>query len=127
MPARIFIMDDDKELSEELVEILNHEGYFVKAEHDGLKGMELIEKGGYDLILLDLKLPGLSGFDILKKIREKNINIKIIIISGRPKNSSLFNKSKTNEEEDLLRFANEIISKPFNIKAMLNKIRELLI
>ena len=84
MPAKILIIDDDKELCDGLIEVLSGEGYLVNAEYDGLKGKEAVEKGGYDLLLLDLKLPGLNGLDILKKIKEKNIRIKIIIVSGRP-------------------------------------------
>jgi len=56
MPAKIFIIDDDKELCEEITEILSGEGYLINAEYDGLKGKEAVEKGGYDLLLLDLKI-----------------------------------------------------------------------
>ncbi|MDD5773519.1 MAG: response regulator [bacterium] len=131
MPAKIFIIDDDKELCEEVIEIMRDEGYLISAEYDGLKGKEAVEKGGYDLLLLDLKLPGLSGFDVLKQIREKNIRIKVIIVSGRPQYNGLFNenavcKNKDKEEEEILKLADGIISKPFEIKIMLNKIKELL-
>lgn len=132
MPVKTLIIDDDKELCEEIVEILSSEGYLIKAEYDGLKGKNEVEKGGYDLLLLDLKLPGLSGFDILKNIREKNIRIKVIVVSGRPQDNSLirenaFYPSKDKEEEDILKLADGIISKPFEVKTMLNKIKEILI
>ena len=131
MPAKILIIDDDKELCEEIIEILGGEGYLIKAEYDGLNGKEAVEKDGYDLLLLDLKLPGLSGFDVLKRIRAKNIRIKIIVVSGRPKNDGLFRentvfKDSDKEEEDTLKLADGIISKPFEVKTMLNKIKELL-
>jgi DNA-binding response OmpR family regulator len=128
MPAKILIIDDDKELCEGLIEVLSGEGYLVNAAYDGLKGKEAVEKGGYDLLLLDLKLPGLSGFDIFKSIREQNIRIKVIIVSGRPQEKILFreNAVKNNGEEDILKLADGIINKPFDVKIMLNKIKELL-
>jgi DNA-binding response OmpR family regulator len=131
MPAKILIIDDDKELCEGLIEVLSGEGYLVNAEYDGLKGKAAVEKDGYDLLLLDIKLSGLNGFDILKGIREKNIRIKVIIVSGRPQKNSLFRenvvcKGKDMEEENILKLADGIICKPFEIKKMLNKIKELL-
>lgn len=132
MPAKILIIDDDKELCEEIKEILSGEGYFINAEYDGLKGKEAVEKYGYDLLLLDLKLPGLSGYDILKNIRKENIRIKVIIVSGRPNNDGLLRsnivyKDIDREEEDILKLADGIINKPFEVIVMLNKIKELLV
>ncbi|MEW6088341.1 MAG: response regulator [bacterium] len=131
MQPRIFIIDDDKELCEEITEILSGEGYSVNAAYDGLKGKKIIENGNYDLLILDIKLPGLNGFEVLKSIRGKNIKIKIIIISGRPKNTSLMDENKIQkkiyiDEETTLKLADAVISKPFDIKIMLEKVRELL-
>lgn len=132
MPAKIFIIDDDKELCDEMTQILTDEGYSITSEYDGLKGKEAVEKGGYDLLLLDLKIPGLSGFDVLKKIREKNVRIKVIIVSGRPQNNGLIMENaacnnNNKEEEDILKMADGIISKPFEVETILSEIKKILI
>lgn len=120
MIKRILIIDDDKEMCEELREILKDEGYNVSAALDGLEVKSLIEKFNYDILLLDLKLPGISGFDILKNIKEKDMKLKVIIITGNPL------KTLLKEEVETLKLADEIISKPFDIEVVLGKIKELL-
>ncbi|MCX5708894.1 MAG: response regulator [Candidatus Omnitrophica bacterium] len=129
MKKKILIVDDDEEICEEFSEILRGEHYLVETAYDGLKAGLMIGKGGYDLIILDLKLPGLSGFELLKMIRENKILSRVLILTGRP----LLNKKAlkelpgTNkEEEKILKLADGIVNKPFDIKYLLNKIKELI-
>ena len=129
MKKKILIVDDDEEICDELSEILRGERFQVEAVYDGLKASPMIEKGGYNLILLDLKLPNLSGFELLKMIRQKKILSRVLILTGRP----LLNKKALKElaiqnekEENILKLADGIINKPFDVKALLNKIKELL-
>ncbi len=69
MAKKILIIDDDKELCEEMAEILKGEGYDVSTAFDGLAGKKLIEENHYNLLLLDVKLPDINGLDILKSMR----------------------------------------------------------
>ena len=62
MKKKILIVDDDEEICEEFSEILKGQHYLVETAFDGLKASAMIVKGEYDLVILDLKLPGLSGF-----------------------------------------------------------------
>jgi DNA-binding response OmpR family regulator len=128
MKKKILIVDDDEEICEEFSEILREESYAVDTAFDGLKASLMIVKGRYDLIILDLKLPGLSGFELLDLIRKKKIPSRVLILTGRP----LLNKKAlrglpgTNkEEEKILKLADGIINKPFDVKWLLNKIQEL--
>ena len=125
---KILIIDDDEEMCEEIAEFLIDAGYDVSMVFNGKKGEKLIEKYDYNILLLDLKIPGLSGLDILKNIKEKNKKLKILILTGRPLLKKLLKENgddEDNEEDTLLNLADGIINKPFNAITLLNKIKEL--
>jgi len=67
---RLLIIDDDTRLSEMLVEYLAPEGIELTAVASGIQGLRSAQRENYDLIILDVMLPGLSGFDLLKQLRE---------------------------------------------------------
>lgn len=80
----IVLVEDEKTLAN-LIELrLGRAGYKVETAYDGQKGLDLILKSNPDLVLLDIMLPGLSGFDILNKLKEEHLlpNLPIIIISN---------------------------------------------
>jgi len=78
----ILIIDDEKEICESIKMILEYEDYSVDYTTDSNKGLEKLEYGIYDALLLDIQMPDKSGFDILKFINEKNLDIKVIVISA---------------------------------------------
>jgi len=126
MKKRILVLDDDEELCEEITEILIDEGYRVTTAFDGLKGKRLVEKYDYDILILDIKMPGLSGLDILESIKGQSKEVKVIILTGRPLSKELQEGSICKDkEEKILRLADGIINKPFDIEVLLNKIKEL--
>lgn len=126
MKKRILVLDDDEELCEEITEILIDEGYRVTTAFDGLKGKRLVEKYDYDILILDVKMPGLSGLDILESIKGQNKEVKVIILTGRPLSKELQERRICKDkEEKILRLADGIINKPFDIEVLLNKIKEL--
>jgi two-component system, OmpR family, copper resistance phosphate regulon response regulator CusR len=130
MKAKILIVDDDEEICEELSETLKGKGYQVEAAFDGMRAIQMIFRTEYALILLDLKLPSLSGFEVLKLTRQKNIKTKILILTGRPllkKKEPLKEPTIQDEDEErTLKLADGIINKPFDINYLLNKIKDLL-
>jgi DNA-binding response OmpR family regulator len=130
MKNKILIVDDDEEICEELAEILKGEGYQVEVVFDGFKAGFMIEKSGYNLILLDLKIPNLSGFELLKIIRKKKILSRVLILTGRPllkKSESLKELTvQSEEEEKILKLADGIINKPFDVRYLLGRIKEML-
>lgn len=69
---RILVVEDEKELRELYVDILKQEGYEVDFAADGEEGYKVMLKGGYDLVLLDLMLPIMDGFQILEKLKTEN-------------------------------------------------------
>jgi DNA-binding response OmpR family regulator len=126
MTKKILIINDDEEMCEEMAEILEDEGYYVNTTFSGYEGKKLIEKNDYDILLLDLKLPGLHGLEILKSIREKNIRSKVIVITGRPLITGLFKEEVYYEDqkECITKLADALITKPFDIEKLLGKIKE---
>ena len=66
---RILLIDDDVELCSLLKQLLGREGFDVATEHDGLHGLERAKESSYDLVLLDVMLPGIDGFEVLRRLR----------------------------------------------------------
>lgn len=111
---KILVVEDNQDLSESLREILHMEGHIVDTAYDGREVLPLIEKINYDLIILDIMLPGLDGYSIAKIIREKGIQTPIIMLTALGQ-----------LEEKLRGFklgADDYIVKPFEIPELLARI-----
>ena len=76
---RILIVEDEINIADGLQTVLHKEGYETDAVYDGLSGLDYIMSGIYDLILLDIMLPKMSGLDVLKKAREEGADVPIIL------------------------------------------------
>lgn len=129
MSKKILVVDDDEELCEEITGILEAEGYAVSTVFDGSLAKPLIEKEGFDLIILDMKIPRIKGAEILKSIKEKNIPAKVMVWTGSPVVDKFLKKEPLNiqlEEEGALKLADAFIGKPFSVEAALKKIKELI-
>jgi DNA-binding NtrC family response regulator len=129
MNNKILIVDDDEELCEELSDTLSGEGYSVNCVHNGEEGKNLIIKDIYDVVLLDIKLPRLNGYEILKLTKDRHSKSKIFILSGRPNIKILPTESMTLQqkiEEDALKLADKIFSKPFDVQNILEAIKNAL-
>lgn len=124
---KLLLIDDDEELCMELREFLEAEGFEVDMAFNGLQGLQLLREGHYHIIILDLKLPGLNGYDVLKDIRKTAQPVKVLVLSGKPLGEPLFKKDGTSqdEEEKILNMADVVMNKPFMIKEFLQKIKEL--
>jgi two-component system response regulator CpxR len=82
MNHKILIIDDDRELTELLTEYLTPEGFVTASVHDGGKGVEKALAESFDVIILDVMLPELNGFQVLKAIREKK-NTPVLMLTAR--------------------------------------------
>ena len=110
----ILIVEDNMELSGLLTDFLRSEDYTVSAVDNGEKALSLYEKYGARLVLLDISLPGMDGFAVCKRIREKD-NTPIIILTART--------SKDDKLSGLLTGADDYIEKPYDIDILLAKIK----
>ena len=86
---KILIVDDEKPICDLIDLNLSAAGYFCKSVQDGMKAIELIEKETFDLILLDIMLPGVDGFDIMEYIRPLKIPVIFITAKGDVKDRAL--------------------------------------
>ena len=111
---RILLAEDDKEISEMLEEFLIQEAFEVVPAFDGLEACEKFEDGEFDLVLLDLMIPKMSGMDVMKTIREKSV-VPILIVSAK---DSLLDKSLGLELG-----ADDYITKPFVMAEVLARIK----
>jgi DNA-binding response OmpR family regulator len=84
MKAKILVVEDEKSLSDAYKIILKSSGYIVKIAEDGAEGLELADSFKPDLILLDLRMPRVSGIDFLKKyqVTDKHPHVKVIVFSN---------------------------------------------
>ena len=82
MDNRLLLVDDDKELCRMLQDYLAQECFLADVVHDGESAIEKIQTGDYELVVLDLMLPGLSGFEVLKTIRETS-SIPTLMLTAR--------------------------------------------
>ncbi|WP_420264964.1 response regulator transcription factor [Candidatus Magnetominusculus dajiuhuensis] len=117
MMNNILIIDDDVELCVLLSDYLTLEGFEVDAVHDGLKGVDRAVSGQYALIVLDVMLPGINGFEVLRRIRTVS-RVPVIILTAR------------GEEVDrivgLEIGADDYLPKPFNPRELVARIRAVL-
>ena len=111
---RILIVEDEKALANLIADRLKKEKYSVDISTDGEEGLYNSLTDTYDLILLDIMLPGVDGIEILKKVKENNIKAKVIMLTA-----------KSELEDKLLGFssgANDYISKPFHIDELVARV-----
>lgn len=116
--GRILIVEDEPQMRRGLQENLEFEGYQVDAAADGRSGLQKILEVGYDLVILDIMLPGLSGFDVCKKAREAGIKTPVIMLTAK------------GEEIDrvlgLELGADDYVTKPFSLRELLARVKAVL-
>jgi DNA-binding response OmpR family regulator len=116
--AQILVIEDEPEMQRGLRDNLEFEGYTVVVVGDGKKGLQTILDKKFDLILLDVMLPGMSGFDICKKVRGDGISTPIIMLTAK------------GEEIDKvlgLEFgADDYITKPFSLRELIARVKAVL-
>ncbi|RBN36567.1 DNA-binding response regulator, partial [Priestia megaterium] len=80
---RVLVVEDDASLLHGIVEGLKEEGYEVDCASEGDEGLFLAEQNIYDALILDIMLPGMTGLDILKKLRKQKVLTKVIFLTAK--------------------------------------------
>lgn len=115
---RILIVDDDDEIRELLEFDIQQSGYFVDTARDGLEGLNKALNNTYDLILLDVMMPKMNGFDVCKTIRQAKLAIPILMLTAK---GTIYDKT-----EGFDCGADDYLVKPFDIQEVLLRIKVLL-
>ena len=79
---RILLVEDEQKIADTLKLGLSEAGYYVETAYDGNIGWKLFEQHGCDLVILDINLPVINGYDLCKRIRSKNTNIHVIMLTA---------------------------------------------
>ncbi|HPE16036.1 MAG TPA: response regulator transcription factor [Oscillospiraceae bacterium] len=114
MPIRILLVEDEEKLARFIELELSHEGYAVEKAADGRAGLEKAESGAFDLMLLDIMLPELSGLEVLRRLRRTSA-MPVIVLTARDQ--------VMDKVSGLDMGADDYITKPFAIEELLARIR----
>ena len=114
MPDKILLVEDEEKLARVVELELKYEGYSVEKAFDGRKGLELALSGAFDLVLLDIMLPQLSGMEVLRRLRRES-QVPVIMLTARD--------SVVDKVSGLDSGADDYITKPFAIEELLARIR----
>ncbi len=115
---RVLIVDDDKELSELVVELLVDEGFEVEVANESEKGLARALSGEHSIVVLDVMMPGMSGFEVLRRLRAEGSGVHVLMLTARG--------------EDVDRIvgleigADDYLSKPFNPRELVARINAVL-
>ena len=115
---KLLLVEDEAMLSKSVAKGLRLSGYAVDCAYDGEEALYLYDLNEYDLMILDLNLPKLDGLEVLKRIREQDVDFRILILSAR---NSLEDKITGLDEG-----SNDYLTKPFDFKELEARIRNLL-
>ena len=114
----VLLVDDERDLTNALSAILKQNNYTVDCAYNGEDGLEYALSGIYDVIILDVMMPKLNGFETLKRIRANKIDTPVIMLTA---------KSEVSDKIDALNGgADDYITKPFNSQELLARIKALL-
>lgn len=115
---RILVVDDEEALRTVLSGELTAEGYDVRIAADGAEAVAELDKEIFDLILLDIKMPRMNGFEVLKYVKEKHPNTKVVMLTGFADLKNALESKKLGAED--------FVSKPYDLVDLLTTIERVL-
>lgn len=115
---RILIVEDDKAILRGLVDSLKAEHFEVDTSSDGEEGLGFAKRRIFDLIILDVMLPGMNGFDVCKQLRSENVRTPILMLTGKGE--------EIDKVMGLELGADDYVTKPFSIRELIARVKALL-
>ena len=116
--ASILLVEDEPGLVITLTDMLKGEGYLVESSTNGLEAKDRIGRGTFDLVILDVMLPGMNGFDVCKRVREQGYAVPILMLTARDRTSDKVHGLRTG--------ADDYLAKPFDPHELLARVEALL-
>ncbi len=118
MKTKLLLLEDDLTLSETVVDYFEEQGFEIVPVYDGQEALEVVYENSFDLFLLDVNVPLLNGFELLKQIREQDNTTPAIFITSLNSMDSL--------EEGFLSGCDDYIRKPFELKELLLRVQTII-
>jgi two-component system response regulator RegX3 len=115
---RILIVEDESAIRSGLTDVFVFHGYEVDSAADGHAGLNMALRGGYDMILLDVMLPGMNGFDICERIRENDRDQPVIMLTAKTDDDDVIH--------GLSLGADDYVSKPFSVAQLVLRVKAVL-
>jgi two-component system OmpR family response regulator len=115
---RLLVVDDERRLARALQHGLRAEGYVVDLAHDGGSALDAALDGGYDAIILDLMLPVLSGYEVVRRLRAAQVWTPVLMLTAKD--------GEYDEADALDEGADDYLTKPFSLVVLIARIRALL-
>lgn len=112
---KILVVEDDEKIARVIQLELEYANYKIDIAHTGKSALERLENENFDLILLDVMIPELNGLEVLRRVREQNEDVKIIMLTARD--------AVMDKVSGLDSGANDYMTKPFEIEELLARIR----
>jgi DNA-binding response OmpR family regulator len=118
MKYKILVVDDEPNMTRGLRDNLEFEGYEVQEASNGAAGLAAIVSGKFDLVLLDVMMPEMSGFDVCRKVREAGIDVPIIFLTAKGE--------EIDKVVGLELGSDDYITKPFSVRELLARVKAIL-
>ncbi|MCC9709711.1 MULTISPECIES: response regulator transcription factor [unclassified Streptomyces] len=115
---RLLIVEDEKRLAVSLAKGLTAEGYAVDVVHDGIDGLHRASEGSYDLVILDIMLPGMNGYRVCAALRAAGHDVPILMLTAKD--------GEYDEAEGLDTGADDYLTKPFSYVVLVARVKALL-
>lgn len=115
---RILVVEDEHRIAQAVKEGLEQESYAVDVCYDGESGYAAAGDDEYDLIILDVMMPGMTGFEVCKKLRDEGTHVPILMLTAKDQNQDIIQGLDTG--------ADDYLAKPFSFEVLLARIRALL-
>ena len=116
--AKLLIVEDEPAIRTGLIDVFIYHGYSVDFAENGNDGLEKALSGKYDLILLDVMLPGIDGFEVCNKVREKNLDQAIIMLTAKSSDDDII--------KGLSLGADDYVAKPFSVTQLVLRVEAVL-
>jgi DNA-binding NtrC family response regulator len=114
--AKVLLVDDEEDFVRVLAERLEVRGLEVHTANRGQKAVEMVDQQGFDIVVLDLAMPGMDGLETLKEIKAHDPDIEIVMLSGKGTMRSGIDAIKSGAED--------FLEKPVDLSVLLDKIEE---
>ena len=116
--SKILVVEDEVAIRTGLIDVLVYNGYDVDYADNGTEGLEKALTGQYHLLLLDVMLPGMDGYEVCQKIREKNQDLAIIMLTAKTSDDEIIH--------GLSLGADDYVNKPFSVRQLVLRIQAVL-